>query len=70
MADRPKNVGDVLKMMKDKDVKFLDLRFTDTKGKMQHVTADGSCVDEAMFADGYASTAPRSPAGRASRPPT
>ncbi len=54
MADRPKNVGDVLKMMKDKDVKFLDLRFTDTKGKMQHVTADGSCVDEGMFADGYA----------------
>lgn len=54
MADRPKNIGDVLKMMKDKDVKFLDLRFTDTKGKMQHVTADGSCVDEAMFADGYA----------------
>ena len=54
MADRPKNVGDVLKMMKDKDVKFLDLRFTDTKGKMQHVTADGSCVNEAMFADGYA----------------
>ena len=54
MADRPKNVGDVLKMMKDKDVKFLDLRFTDTKGKMQHVTADGSCVNEAMFAEGYA----------------
>ena len=54
MADRPKTVGDVLKMMKDKDVKFLDLRFTDTKGKMQHVTADGSCVNEGMFADGYA----------------
>ena len=54
MADRPKTVADVLRMMKDKDVKFLDLRFTDTKGKMQHVTADGSCVDEGMFADGYA----------------
>ena len=54
MADKPKTVADVLRMMKDKDVKFLDLRFTDTKGKMQHVTADGSCVDEAMFADGYA----------------
>ena len=54
MAERPKNVGDVLKMMKDKEVKFLDLRFTDTKGKMQHVTADGSCVNEAMFAEGYA----------------
>src|SRR5205809_519163 len=54
MADRAKNAGDVLKMMKDKDVKFLDLRFTDTKGKMQHVTADGSVVNEGMFADGFA----------------
>ena len=70
MAERPKSVGDVLKMMKDKEVKFLDLRFTDTKGKMQHVTADGSCVNEAMFAEGTPSTVPRSPAGRASRLPT
>ena len=54
MAEKPKNVGDVLKLMKDKDVKFLDLRFTDTKGKLQHVTADGSVVDEGMFAEGYA----------------
>jgi glutamine synthetase len=46
--------ADVIKTIKDKDVKFLDLRFTDTKGKMQHVTADASCVDDAMFADGYA----------------
>jgi glutamine synthetase len=70
MADRPKTVADVLRMMKDKDVKFLDLRFTDTKGKMQHVTADGSCVDEACSPTATPSTAPRSPAGRASRPPT
>ncbi len=48
-----KTPGDVLKLVKDKDVKFVDLRFTDTKGKMQHVTADASCVDEAMF-EGYA----------------
>jgi glutamine synthetase len=48
-----KTVNDVLKLIKDKDVKFVDLRFTDTKGKMQHVTADVSCVDEAMF-EGYA----------------
>uniref|UniRef100_UPI0025CE20AD glutamine synthetase beta-grasp domain-containing protein n=1 Tax=uncultured Hyphomicrobium sp. TaxID=194373 RepID=UPI0025CE20AD len=46
-------VSDVLKLVKDKDVKFVDLRFTDTKGKMQHVTADVSTVDEAMF-EGYA----------------
>ena len=48
-----KTVSDVLKLIKDKDVKFVDLRFTDTKGKMQHVTADVSCVDEDMF-QGYA----------------
>ena len=54
MADKVTNAADVLKIMKDKDVKFLDLRFTDTKGKMQHVTADASCVDDAMFAEGYA----------------
>ncbi len=48
-----KTVNDVLKLVKDKDVKFVDLRFTDTKGKMQHVTADVSCVDESMF-EGYA----------------
>ena len=65
-----KTANDVLKTLKDKDVKFVDLRFTDTKGKMQHVTADVTSVDEGMFQDGYASTAPRSPAGRASRPPT
>src|SRR6188508_1202522 len=49
-----KTVSDVLKTVKDKDVKFVDLRFTDTKGKLQHVTAYVSCVDEAMFTEGYA----------------
>ena len=46
-------VSDVLQLIKDKDVKFVDLRFTDTKGKMQHVTADASVVDADMF-EGYA----------------
>ncbi len=49
-----KTVNDVLQLIKDKDVKFVDLRFSDTKGKMQHVTADVSCVDDSMFTDGYA----------------
>ncbi len=48
-----KTVSDVLKLIKDKDVKFVDLRFTDTKGKMHHVTADVSCIDESVF-EGYA----------------
>ena len=48
-----KTANDVMKLIKDKDVKFVDLRFTDTKGKMQHVTADVSCVDADLF-EGYA----------------
>ena len=46
--------ADVLKTIKDKDVKFVDLRFTDTRGKMQHVTAEASQIDEEVFADGFA----------------
>ncbi|MCC0006947.1 MAG: type I glutamate--ammonia ligase [Hyphomicrobiaceae bacterium] len=49
-----KTASDVVNMLKEKDVKFVDLRFTDTKGKMQHVTADVSCVDDSLFTDGYA----------------
>jgi len=46
--------AEVLKEIKDKDVKFVDLRFTDPKGKMQHVTMDSALVDEDMFAEGVA----------------
>ncbi len=42
----------VLKLMKDNDVKFVDLRFTDTRGKEQHVTMPASVVDEDLFEDG------------------
>ena len=44
--------ADILKRIKDEDIKFLDVRFTDPKGKMQHVTMDVGVVDEDMFADG------------------
>ena len=44
--------SDVLSMIEDNDVKFVDLRFTDPKGKMQHVTQDISTIDEDVFADG------------------
>ncbi len=43
---------DVLKLIKDKEVKFVDLRFTDTRGKEQHVSLPASIVDEDMFTDG------------------
>ncbi|MCU7795509.1 MAG: glutamate--ammonia ligase [Candidatus Thiodiazotropha sp. (ex Semelilucina semeliformis)] len=41
-----------LKMIKDNDVKFVDLRFTDTRGKEQHVTLPTGEVNEEMFTDG------------------
>ena len=46
--------AEVLQTIKDKDVKYVDLRFTDPRGKMQHVTFDVSLVDEEMFAEGTA----------------
>jgi glutamine synthetase len=41
-----------MKMMKDNNVKFVDFRFTDTRGKEQHVTVPTSEVDEDLFKDG------------------
>ncbi len=46
------NIKKVLAEIKDKDVKFVDLRFTDPRGKWQHVTFDVSQVDEAFFTNG------------------
>ncbi|WP_425418347.1 type I glutamate--ammonia ligase [Oricola indica] len=46
------SANDILKNIKDNEVKFVDLRFTDPRGKLQHVTMETSVVDEDMFADG------------------
>src|SRR6266480_4714577 len=46
------NASSVLKLIKDKEVKFVDLRFTDPRGKWQHVTYDLSLVDEEFLTDG------------------
>ena len=42
----------IFKMIKEKDVQYVDLRFTDIRGKMQHVTFDLSMVDKDLFVDG------------------
>ena len=42
----------ILKLMKDKEIEFVDLRFTDPKGKLQHLTMDATAVDEDMLDDG------------------
>ena len=44
--------SDVLKMIKENEVKFVDLRFTDTRGKEQHVTMPVTMVDDELFTDG------------------
>ena len=44
--------ADVLKLIKEKEAKFADLRFTDTIGKEQHVTVPTRLVDEGFFKDG------------------
>jgi len=42
----------IFKTIKEKDVQYVDLRFTDIRGKLQHVTFDLSMVDKDLFVDG------------------
>jgi glutamine synthetase len=44
--------SDIIQKIKDENIKYLDLRFTDMRGKLQHVTMDVSVVDADMFEDG------------------
>src|SRR3970040_892953 len=46
-------VADVMKIVKDNEVKFVDLRFTDTRGKEQHVSVPISAFGEHKFSDGH-----------------
>jgi len=42
----------VTKKIKDEEIKYVDLRFTDPRGKMQHLTMDPREMDEDAFNDG------------------
>ncbi len=46
------SVDAVLKRIKDKDIRYVDLRFTDPRGKWQHVTFDRAMVDEEFLSEG------------------
>ena len=46
------SASNVLKTIKDKEAEFVDLRFTDPRGKLQHLTMDASIVDEGMLNEG------------------
>ena len=52
MSER--TVAQVMSMIKDQEIKFVDLRFTDTRGKEQHVSVPVSAFDEDKFTQGHA----------------
>ncbi len=47
-----KNAEEVLRFIRDEDVKFVDVRFCDLPGVMQHFNMPVSSVDESLFTDG------------------
>ena len=47
-------VANVMKLIIDNDIKFVDFRFTDTRGKEQHTTVPVSAFDEDKFTEGHA----------------
>lgn len=44
--------ADILKLIKEKEIEFVDLRFTDPRGKLQHMTQDLTTIDEEFLNDG------------------
>ncbi len=46
------SASDVIKKIKDEDIQFVDFRFTDTRGKEQHVSVPASTVEESVFESG------------------
>ena len=45
--------SDVLKTIKDEEVEYVDIRFTDPRGKLQHVTLMSDQVDEDFLEEGF-----------------
>ncbi|TFU05527.1 type I glutamate--ammonia ligase [Polymorphobacter arshaanensis] len=50
MANKPK---DIIEMIKAQEIEWVDLRFTDPKGKWQHLTMCSVVVDEDQLSDGF-----------------
>jgi glutamine synthetase len=49
---KPESIADVLKIIHDDEVKFVDLRFTNTQGKEQHVSVPVGVVNDNFFKEG------------------
>jgi glutamine synthetase len=46
-------VKEALQLIKDEEVEYVDIRFTDPRGKLQHVTLVVDLVDEDFFEEGF-----------------
>ena len=44
--------SNINKIIKEKEIEYVDLRFTDPRGKLQHLTMDVNVVDEEMLEKG------------------
>jgi len=47
------SIKDVLNQIKEEDIAYVDIRFTDPHGKLQHVTVDVDIVDEDFLEEGF-----------------
>ncbi|URD62061.1 type I glutamate--ammonia ligase [Sphingomonas sp. KRR8] len=52
MADKV-TAASIMKRIEDEEIEWVDLRFTDPKGKWQHLTMVASAIDEDMLDDGF-----------------
>jgi glutamine synthetase len=43
----------IMDIIKEKEIQFVDLRFTDPRGKLQHVSQHVSTIDEKTLAEGF-----------------
>ena len=47
------DIKTILKTIKDNDISYVDLRFTDPRGKLQHVSQHVSTIDEESLNEGF-----------------
>ena len=47
------DIKTILKKIKDNDISYVDLRFTDPRGKLQHVSQHVSTIDEESLNEGF-----------------
>ena len=60
----------VLKLIKEEDIDYVDIRFTDPRGRLQHVTIVSDLVDEDFLEEGFMFDGSSIAGWRGSRPRT